>query len=299
MPFMNVYGNGGMLTTVGDWMKWNAMLDSQSLGAPLVKALETRGVLNDGRKIAYALGLVVGSYKGLKDVSHGGATAGYQTFLARYPDNKVSVGVMCNGISPSAGGIAANITDEIFGSYPEAPKTEPAKVSEDELKRFVGIWRSEKTHAPARFNIENGVSRWSGARLVPMGGGQFSAGGNQLRFTFDKDGKPVSAETVDSDGEVRRFVRETEWTPTADDLASFKGDWFSEEAGATFTVAVDAGKLFIKQRPATSLPMQPLYKDHFDVDGYVTWFTRDKNGKVNGMHVGASRMRDMPFVRVK
>ena len=42
-----------------------------------------------------------------------------------------------------------------------------------------------------------------------------------------------------------------------------------------------------------------LYKDHFDVAGYVVWFTRDKNGKVNGMHVGASRMRDMPFVRVK
>jgi hypothetical protein len=132
-----------------------------------------------------------------------------------------------------------------------------------------------------------------------MGGGQFSTGGNQLRFTFDKDGKPMSAETVDSDGEVRRFVRETEWTPTPEDVASFKGDWFSEEAGATFTVAVDAGKLFIKQRPATSLPMQPIYKDHFDVEGYTAWFTRDKNGKVNGMHVGASRMRDMPFVRVK
>ena len=120
MPFMNVYGNGGMLTTVGDWMKWNAMLDSQSLGAPLVNALETRGVLNDGRKIAYALGLTVDTYKGMKDVSHGGATAGYQTFLARYPDNKVSVGVMCNGTSPGAGGIAASITDEIFGPFPEA-----------------------------------------------------------------------------------------------------------------------------------------------------------------------------------
>src|SRR5690349_15293439 len=59
MPFMNVYGNGGMLTTVGDWLKWNAMLDAKSLGAPLVAALETRGVLNDGRKISYALGLVV------------------------------------------------------------------------------------------------------------------------------------------------------------------------------------------------------------------------------------------------
>jgi CubicO group peptidase (beta-lactamase class C family) len=299
MPFMNVYGNGGMLTTVGDWMKWNAMLDSQSLGAPLVTALETRGVLNDGRKIAYALGLVVDKYNGLKDVSHGGATAGYQTFLARYPDNKVSVGVMCNGTSPSAGGIAASITDEIFGPFPDTPKTESAKISEDELKQFVGIWRNEKTHAPARFAIENGVSRWSGARLVPMGGGQFTAGGNQLKFTFDKDNKLVSAETVDSDGEVTRFVPEKEWTPTPADLVSFIGDWFSEEAGATFTVAIDGDKPFIKQRPATNLQMQPVYKDHFTVQGYVLWFTRDKNGKVSNLHVGTSRMRDMLFVRVK
>ena len=299
MPFMNVYGNGGMLTTVGDWMKWNAMLDSQSLGAPLVTALETRGVLNDGRKIAYALGLTVETYKGLKDVSHGGATAGYQTFLARYPANKVSVGVMCNGTSPGAGQIATNITDEIFGPFPETAATQPTAVSEDELKKFVGIWREEKTHFPARFAIENGVTRWRGARLVPMGGGQFTVGSNQLKFIFDKDGKPASAETVDSDGEVRRFVQEKEWTPTPADLAAIKGDWFSEEAGATLTIAVDADKAFIKQRPVTSLQMQPLFKDHFFVQGSVVWFTRDKDGKINGMHVGASRMRDMPFVRVK
>jgi CubicO group peptidase (beta-lactamase class C family) len=299
MPFMNVYGNGGLLTTVGDWMKWNAMLDSKSLGAPLVEALETRGVLNDGRKISYALGLIVQTYKGLKDVSHGGATAGYQTFLARYPDNKVSVAVMCNGTSPSPGGVSANITDEIFGPFPETPKPEPAKVSEDELKKFVGIWRNEKTHTAARFVFENGVSRFSGARLVPMGGGQFAVGSDKLKFTFDKDGKPATAELVDSDGEVTLFVPEQEWTPTPEELASFKGDWFSEEAGATLTFAIDNGKAFIKQRPATSLPMQPLYKDHFAVQPYVVWFTRDKNGKVNGMHVGATRMRDMPFVPVQ
>ncbi len=299
MPIMNVYGNGGMLTTVGDWMKWNAMLDSKSLGAPLVAALETQGVLNDGRKIAYALGLEIGLYKGMRDVSHGGSTAGYQTFLARYPDQKVSVGVMCNGTSPNAGGIAAGITDEIFGPYPEIAKTEPVKVSDDELKKFVGIWRNEKTHIPARYVFENGVSRWSGARLVPMGGGQFSYGDNKLKFTLDGQGNPVSVETVDSDGEVRRFVPENAWTPTADELASFKGDWFSEESGATVTLAVEGDKIFLKQRPATTLPMRPLYKDHFEVPGTVIWFTRDKNGVVNGMHAGANRMRDMPFVRVK
>jgi CubicO group peptidase (beta-lactamase class C family) len=191
MPFMNVYGNGGMLTTVGDWMKWNAMLDSHSLGVPLVNALETQGVLNDGRKISYALGLTVDTYKGMKDVSHGGSTAGYQTFLARYPDNKVSIGVMCNGTAPNAGGIAASITDEIFGPYPEPAKTEAAKVSDEELKKFVGIWRNEKTHAPARFVVENGVSRFGGGRVVPMGGGQFAAGGDKLKFTLDQQGNPV------------------------------------------------------------------------------------------------------------
>jgi CubicO group peptidase (beta-lactamase class C family) len=305
MPFMNVYGNGGMLTTVGDWIKWNAMLDSRSLGAPLVEAMETRGVLNDGRKIVYALGLEVDTYKGLKDVSHGGATAGYQTFLARYPDNKVSIAVMCNGTSPGGGGIAAAITDEIFGPYPAgarppgAPASLPANLSDAALTKLVGIYRNEKTHAPSRFVIDNGVARWSGARLVSMGGGQFTAGGNQLKFTFDQNGNPTSAETVDGDKEVRRFVREQVWTPTPEELASFKGDWFSEEAGASLSIVVEGDKVFLKQRPATSWPLLPLYKDHFDVLGYVAWFTRDKNGKVNGLHVGASRMRDMPFVRVK
>lgn len=299
MPFMNVYGNGGMLTTVGDWMIWNAMLDSKSLGAPLVDALETRGVLNDGRKISYALGLTIDSSKGFTEVSHGGATAGYQTFLTRYPDKKVSIGVMCNGTSPGAGGIAASITTEIFGPNTETPKTEAARISDAELKKFVGVWRNSKTHAPARFIIENGVPRWNGARLMAMGGGQFTAGANQLRFTFGRDAMPVSAEIVDGEGEVRRFVPEKEWKPTPAELASYKGDWFSDEAGATFTVAVDADKAFIKQRPARNLQMQPLYKDHFSVQGYIIWFTRDRRGKVHRMHVGASRMRDMPFVRVK
>ena len=120
-----------------------------------------------------------------------------------------------------------------------------------------------------------------------------------MKFILDKDGNPVSAEAIVSDGEVRRFVPEKEWTPTPADLTSFKGDWFSEEAGATLTVAIDGDKAFVKQRPAMSLPMQPLYKDHFTVPGYILWITRDKNGKIDSLHVGASRMRDMPFVRVK
>jgi CubicO group peptidase (beta-lactamase class C family) len=298
MPIMNVYGNGGILTTVGDWIKWNAMLDSRSLGAGLVDALETRGVLNDGRKIVYALGLEVGTYKGLNYVEHGGATAGYQTFLTRYPDKKVSVAVMCNGTSPGAAPIRAAIADQIFG-LPAYPPIASAKVSDDELKTFVGLWRNEKTHFPGRFAIEAGVTRWDGGRLFPQGSGHFIGGNNVLKFAFDKDSRPISVDSIGDDGFATRFSAERQWTPTPSDLTSFKGDWSSDESGATFTFAIEDGKAFLKQRPATSLAMQPLYRDHFAVPGYVVWFTRDKGDAVDRMHMGGSRMRDMPFVRVK
>ncbi|NNE67592.1 MAG: beta-lactamase family protein, partial [Pyrinomonadaceae bacterium] len=113
MPFMNVYGNGGMLTTVGDWLKWNKMLETRSMGAPLVEMMETNGILNDGRKITYALGIGVSEYKGLKQISHGGATAGYRTFLGRWPELKTSIAVLCNGSSMNPGGIARRIVDRV------------------------------------------------------------------------------------------------------------------------------------------------------------------------------------------
>ena len=64
MPFTNVVGNGGMLTTVGDLLRWNAFLDSPSAlpgGATLVRALATPGRLTGGRVLPYGLGLELDS----------------------------------------------------------------------------------------------------------------------------------------------------------------------------------------------------------------------------------------------
>lgn len=294
MPFMNVIGNGGMLTTVGDWLKWNAMLDSKSLGAPLVEALETQGVLNDKRKIEYALGLNVSTYRGMRDVSHGGSTAGYQTFLARYPDQKISIAVMCNGTSPSAGGLAASITDEIFGPFPAPAKVESIAVAEEHLKKFAGIWRNDVTRNVNTLVLDKGELKINGGPLRPITGGAFMLGDRKVTF---RDGSPATATIANPDGSVTRLTMVSEWKPGAADLAEIAGDWYSEEAQAMLTVAVEGDKAFITQRPSVKLPLQPLYKDHFGVQGFVVWVTRDKSGKIDRMHVGTSRMRDMYFVR--
>lgn len=299
MPFMNVYGNGGMLTTVGDWLKWNAMLDSRSMGAPLVEALETTGVLNDGRKISYALGVVVTNENGHRKVSHGGSTAGYQTFLSRYPDMKLSIAVMCNGTSRNPAALERDIFNEIAGPFPAPKPPDTIELKPEELQKYAGLWRNEKTHMPERTVVENGALRLAGQTVLrPLRDGSFLGGSARIRFQIGAAGKPISVE-VDTGEAVNRYIAEAQWTPAPDELKSFAGVWHSDEADATFTIAVENDKAFFVQRPKTRLQLRPQFKDHFSIGlGQVIWVTRDANGRIAKLHYGTGRMRDMPFERI-
>src|SRR5919109_3782729 len=103
MPFENVHGNGGLLTTVGDLLRWNENFDHARVGGPeLVRQLEARGRLSDGREIGYGLGLGIGELRGVREFSHAGSTAGYRAFLARYPDQRLSIAGLCNAAEADA-----------------------------------------------------------------------------------------------------------------------------------------------------------------------------------------------------
>ena len=123
MPFTNMIGNGGLLSTVADLLKWNENLDHPTVGGQsYVDALQTRMRLTNGRTITYALGLEVDDYQGVREVSHGGSTAGYRTFLARYPDQHVSVAVWCNyaGANPTL--LAHQVADLCSPSRRPSPR---------------------------------------------------------------------------------------------------------------------------------------------------------------------------------
>jgi len=139
-----------------------------------------------------------------------------------------------------------------------------------------------------------------GAILRPLRDGGYLAATGPIKWFFDlgSDGRVTRARRVTADGESR-FVPEKAWTPTAAELGALAGVWHSDEADATFSLAVESGQLIISRRPDVRATLRPLYKDHFasaELQG-VLWSTRDAAGRVT-MHVGASRMRDMPFTRV-
>lgn len=97
MPFESAYGNGGLLTNVGDLLIWNRALSSGKLGAFVTAKLQDPAKLSDGRVLHYARGLFIEEHHGLKEVSHSGSTAGYRAWLGRFPEKGLSIAMLCNG----------------------------------------------------------------------------------------------------------------------------------------------------------------------------------------------------------
>nr|MDP2482370.1 serine hydrolase domain-containing protein [Candidatus Palauibacterales bacterium] len=114
MPFEDVVGPGGLLTTVGDLLRWNEALTNRTLGTAVVDSMSHQMRLTSGREIQYGLGLFFMSYRGISEVSHSGSTAGYRTYLARYPDHgNLSVAVLCNAANANAGAYAHALVDAL------------------------------------------------------------------------------------------------------------------------------------------------------------------------------------------
>lgn len=127
-PIYNIIGAGGMLSTVEDWLLWNENFTHTRVGGPeFAQQMQTPAKLTNGRTITYAAGLVVSTVDGLREVSHGGATGGYRTWLGRYPDEQVSVAVMCNAATANTAALGRSVARLWTGAKP-TPAAAPLAV---------------------------------------------------------------------------------------------------------------------------------------------------------------------------
>ena len=88
-----IVGAGAVHTTVEDFGRWLNNYDSATVGGrDIIETMTTATKLNDGSPAtsgptqAYAVGLNVGTLRGLRVVSHGGSWAGYRGHFFRFPD---------------------------------------------------------------------------------------------------------------------------------------------------------------------------------------------------------------------
>lgn len=296
MPFEGVVGPGGLLTTVGDWLIWNEVLAKGGLRAGHTDSLMRRMTLTSGRQISYALGVTVAPYRGVIEVAHSGSTAGYSTYLTRFPDRgNLSIAVLCNASGAPATQYARQIADRLITDFPPVPKLDTTAVDALAFAKYAGIYRSDRT----RVLLQLLPAPESQLRAMPNGWFR-EPSGQRFRVELGTHGKPTGLFRATDDGDTTHFtwVAPQFWTPSAGDLKAFEGTYRTDEAPATYTVKVVGDTLTYAVRPGVIMKLRPTVPDVFARGANAVWFSRDRSGRVTAMHFSEARMWDLVLQRL-
>lgn len=297
MPFEDVHGNGGLLTTVGDLLKWNENFWSPKIGDAALFAEQQRPLtFSGGTGHGYGLGLMLDERRGVRQVDHSGSTAGYLAHLARYPDQHVSVAVLCNVSNASATQRAYDVADLYLAERAKLapPPTTVYTLKADDLSRIEGLYRSVPDGRVLNLVRDSGSIRVDrGPTLIAQSGTRFvTADGN--RFETDSPGRLRVRDRYD----IVEYEKVAPAKPDAGELEKLAGTYVSEEAETTIVLVRQDQSLILKRRPDASISLTPVYKDAFMAPEFgLLVFRRDPSGRVTAFSVSQDRVWDLRFIR--
>ena len=303
-PIEYVHGNGGILSTVGDLQTWNAALTDGHLGGEeFVRMMHDQATLNDGRRISYAGGLQIRAFAGVPSITHTGSTAGYRGFIGRYPDQRLSVAILCNVGNANPGALGAEVARFFLGdaASPDPEPGEGMSLSAGEMEAMTGLYREVDTGDPLRVTLEDGALRVGNQRLVAHSASDFQVGASARRLVFG-DASGAGRPTIDEyTGEYHDNTYEPvdEFAPDAGRMDAYVGTFHSDDAETTLVVAVEDGRLVAKRRPDAVFELEPVYEDAFNAGGLGRIrFDLGADGRAEAFGIRQGRVYDMRFQRV-
>jgi CubicO group peptidase (beta-lactamase class C family) len=296
----DLIGAGGLMSSVDDLFLWDRNFYKNRLGkGTLLKEMQTRGVLNNGKQIGYALGLELGTYRGLPIVEHDGALFGYRTGILRFPEQRFTVVCLCNLSSATVTNLAREVADvylkkslqtESGGALrPQSGAAFPVP------SRFAGRYVDPRKHFVYSFTA-------SGDKLMAWGADLRRVGPNQFRdlgtgtITFDDSDGAMKA-TLEMDGETFFAGKRIEELPLGNaGLATYAGRFRSTELNATYNLSVDKGSLVLRNNGDRALKLTPIARDEFESEELGTIvFHRDTQHSISGLSVFTVNARDVSF----
>jgi CubicO group peptidase (beta-lactamase class C family) len=294
MPFEHIHGHGGLLTTTGDLLKWNNLLENNSLiGNQVAHWRVQRGIVNSGAEIQYAAGLNVTKTNGFKEISHSGATAGYKAWLAYYPEKKLSVAILSN--DANFRGIPDQIAELFLGKEPLLAR-EPTTfidLSEDEKKSWSGVYKSAEDFDVIQLDYKDQKILSNGNAIKAL---------HRDTLYFDKFywiKSSLNEIILKTQNQTRKYARVTPPDLRIQLLQQLSGKYFSEEAEATYLVSLNKDQLTVRVLPWPSQKLVPAHLNGFrDEDDTYYEFKKDKKGKITGLEVSTGRALRVPFLKI-
>ncbi|HPV74817.1 MAG TPA: serine hydrolase domain-containing protein [Gemmatimonadaceae bacterium] len=313
-----IMGAGAVQTTVEDFGRWLNNYDAATIGGrQILETMTTATTLNDGSpatsgaNTAYAVGLSVGTLRGLRVISHGGSWAGFRGHFLRFPEQRYAVATFCNFSTSGPDSLARKVAGIYLGdqmqpdsaamwtaSLAAAPRRE---LPVESLRSLVGVWRNDERGEVRRTRLLGDSLVATGGervRLVPIAGERFRAGSG-IEISFAGAAARPQQMIVRTTGETVTFTRADTAALTPAALAEYAGDYRNEEVEATHTWKVEKGDLVLYSNHRRLGVLEPTYKDGFTRGGSVIDVQRDAKGRITGFVVESGRVRHLRFTRMK
>lgn len=306
IPVFDTYGATSLFTTAEDLLKWEQNFAEPRVGSPAVLArMQEEAVLNDGSRTGYGFGLAVAKHRGVREVGHGGADAGYRADVERYPDQQLAVAALCNASNSNPGTLTRQVADLFLGRAlaPEAPLAKQAgavSLTPAQLAANAGVYRRNSGDI-LRLEVRDGKLRLAqGPELLPVSETQFQLPAADVTLQFEpaaNGGRALRVLRGSSTPQI--FQRVQSFFPTKAQLAEFAGTYRSSELDTDMHIVANDTSLVLGGHRPGSIVMRPVYTDAFRGDAGVLEFSRDATGRVTGFVINAGRVRALRFDRVE
>lgn len=184
------FAAGGLLASANDLVVWaDALATGKVVSAASYKLMSTPFKLASGGSSDYGFGLIIDSLDGHARIQHGGDIFGFNSMLARFPDDGITVAVMSNSQSISSTRVANGLSRAALG-LAEAAAPVAVALSETEAARCEGVYAFPDTDWEITIVRRNGqlFSQSPGDRdsgMIHLGKGEFSV------VLYDKDARLV------------------------------------------------------------------------------------------------------------
>ena len=311
MRLGNERGGGAVFSTAGDLILWTDALAGHRLGKFVSDKLEEPARLANGRKLDYGRGLLLGANYGGRMLWHGGGAAGYRSILARYPDQRLSIAVLCNAGERSDGrdAFAARIHDLFVsptGTRPPPPATPASPIVEGlDVTSKAGLFFKEGSEEFLRLVANNGrLGIAGGGALVAMTRDGFRNPRPSLDFMSQDEFElrylsPDRFELTSREGRTTRYRRAQPYAPTAADLQAFAGRYENGELRSVFQMTPGENALTARFNDGRGggVPLRPVARDTFQQGMLTVRFRRDAAGKVEAFDFSTPALRNITFTR--
>ncbi|HAQ61087.1 TPA: aminopeptidase [Candidatus Delongbacteria bacterium] len=309
-------GAKGVVTTINDLLLWDQNFYTGKVGGDnMIEMLTTQGLLNNGDRINYCLGLEVNNYKHLPIIGHDGGYLGFTASMMRFPEQNTSIIVLCN-CAENISGLAYIIADIVLSSTinsfikPETlmetkPELQIFNLNVGELDRFCGSFWSEEKKLQRKIFLKDGNlfywrSEGSESKLAPISKNELAIIGSAhlvLRYEFNNDCKKFSF----FENNILKMTLNS-YDPiefNAEYLTNYVGNYFCEEMDVVYKLEIVSDKLVLFLKGKQISEIQAVMPNLFKV---LEWdcifeFTYNDKQEIAGFQLDSDRIKNIKFVK--